>query len=329
MLAPVARGRVLVTAKSVAGAPAALRAIEAAGHEVLIRSTPTPVDRRWLADQVRDVDALVFAMEPMDAALLAAAPRLKVIARPGVGTDNVDLEVATRRGVIVTLASGTNEQSVADLTLGLLLEAARGISTAAAGVSRGGWERVTGTEVWNKTLAIVGLGRIGRAVAQRARGFDMRVLAVARQRDDDFARRHGVEYATFDDAIARADFISLHAPLTPHTENLVDAAALARMKRGAILINTARGGLVDEPALVAAVRSGHLSGAAVDVLREQGAGSQSPLIGVPGIVVTPHMASFTRESTARVAASVARSVIEALAGRRPEHVANPEVFERR
>lgn len=321
--------KVLITAKTVAETPAAIHALQAAGHEALIRSTPAPADRAWLQAQVRDADALVFAMEPMDAALLAAAPRLKVIARPGVGTDNVDLAEATRRGVIVTVADGTNDQSVADLTFGLLLEAARGISVAAAGVRGGGWDRFTGVELWRKTMAIVGLGRIGQAVARRARGFEMRVLAVARRRDEAFARLHGIEYADLDTALAEADVVSLHAPLTPDTENLVDGAALRRMKRGAILINTARGGLVDEEALAAAVRSGLLAGAAVDVLRVQGAGSPSPLIGVPGIVVTPHMATFTHEAKERVAMSVARSLIAALAGERPPHVANPAVFERR
>jgi len=319
--------RVLVTAKSVAQSAQALDLIRAAGHEVVVITTPVPFDEQWLIDQARDVDALVFAMEPVGARLLDSARRLKVIARPGVGYDTVDLDAATRNGVIVTVANGTNDQSVADFTIGLLLEATRGIAIANESVQNKGWERVTGIEAWNKTLAIVGLGRIGKGVARRARGFDMRVLAVTRSPDQEFASRHGITYVTLDEALEQADFLSLHAPLTPLTENLIDARALARMKRGAYLVNTSRGGLIDEAALAQAVRSGHLAGAAVDVLRAQGAGSPSPLIGVPGIIVTPHMATFTREATGRVAMSVARGVVAALRGERPEHVVNPAALE--
>jgi phosphoglycerate dehydrogenase-like enzyme len=154
----------------------------------------------------------------------------------------------------------------------------------------------------------------------------MEVLVVTPHPDESFARDHGVRYVSFDEAIARADFISLHAPLRPETENLIDAQALSRMKRGAYLINTSRGGLIDEEALAQAVKSGHLAGAAVDVLRAQGANSPSPLIGVPGIIVTPHMATFTREAIERVAMSVAHSVVAALRGERPEHVVNPAAW---
>jgi D-3-phosphoglycerate dehydrogenase len=319
--------KVLVTAGSVAGAPEALRTMEQAGIEVVVRSVPPPFDESWLVEQVGDVDALVVAMEPVTAAILNAAPRLRVIARPGVGYDTVDLGAATLRGVIVTIASGTNHESVADFTFGLLLQATRAISTAAASVAGGGWQRVTGTESWGKTLAIVGLGNIGKAVARRARGFDMRVLAVTRNPDQEFGRQSGIEFVSLAEALGRADFVTLHAPLTAETANLIDARAIAAMKRGAYLINTSRGGLVDEQALADAVVSGHLAGAAVDVLREQGVGSRSALIGVPGIIVTPHMATFTLEASQRVAMSVAQSVVMTLRGERPPHVVNPSAFD--
>ncbi|MDZ5456797.1 phosphoglycerate dehydrogenase [Azohydromonas lata] len=326
-LSPMRRGRVLITAKSVAGSPQALKLIEQAGHEVMVKDPPLPFDEQWLIDQAREVDALVLAMEPVTSRLLDAVSRLKVIARPGVGYDTVDLEAASRRGVLVTVASGTNDQSVADFTFGLLLQATRAIAIAADSVRQGRWDRVTGTEAWGKTLAIVGLGRIGKAVAKRARGFDMRVLAVSRNTDDAFAREQGITFVSLEEALREADFVSLHAPLTPDTQDLINTRTLAWFKPGAYLINTSRGGLVDEQALAEAVRGGHLAGAAVDVLKAQGAGSQSPLINVPGIVVTPHMATFTRESMDRVALSVARSVIAVLQGQRPEHIVNPAALE--
>lgn len=324
--APIQNAKILVTAGTVSQSPEALAYMRAAGHEVVVQPSPQPFDPARIAEQVRGIDALCFAMEPVNAAALAGADRLRIIARPGVGYDTVDLKAATDRGVIVTVAAGTNDQSVADFSMGLLLEATRGIAIAADSVRAKGWDRVTGTEAWSKTLAIVGLGRIGKGMARRARGFDMEVLVVTPRPDEAFARETGVKYTTLDDALARADFVSLHAPLTPETENLIDARALARMKKGAYLINTSRGGLIDEDALAAAVRSGHLAGAAVDVLRKQGAGSPSPLIGVPGIIVTPHMATFTRESIGRVAMSVARGIVAALAGERPPHIVNPEAW---
>lgn len=321
-------GQVLVTAKSVSGSAAALQLMRDAGCELVIGETPLPVDEDRLLAITRDVAGLVFAMEPVSARLLSHAVALKVIARPGVGVDTVDLAAATRRGVLVTIAAGANDASVADFTMGLLLASARGLMDSASSVQQHGWARHTGTEVWRKTLAIVGLGRIGQGVARRARGFDMRVLAVTRRRDAAFAAAHGIEFVELDQALREADFLSLHAPLTAQTQNLIDARALATMKRGAFLINTARGGLVDEAALAAAVRSGHLAGAAVDVLRTPGAHSPSPLIGVPGILVTPHMAAFSHDAMERVAMSVARSVIAALRGERPPGLVNPEAWRR-
>lgn len=319
-------GIVLVTAASVKGCEAALQFMRDAGCEVRLASTPLPIHEEWLMEHTRDVSGLVFAMEPVSRRLIENARSLKIIARPGVGYDTVDLAAATTHGVVVTVAEGTNHESVADFTLGLLLMAARGMFPAAMNVQQHGWARVTGTEVWGKTLAIVGLGRIGRAVVKRAQGFDMRVLVVSPHPDMAFAASHDIEYVSLDTALREADFLSLHAPLTPQTENLIDARAIEKMKQGAFLVNTSRGGLVNEEALAAAVRAGRLAGAAVDVLRTQGALSPSPLIGVPGILITPHMATFSRESMDRVAMSVARAVVTRLEGRVPGGLVNPLAF---
>lgn len=320
------RHKVLITAKSLAGAPAALEILRSAGCEVELKITPAMLDEQALIEHCRDVAALVFTMEPVTSRMIEAAKNLKVIARPAVGYDTVDVAAATQRKIAITIAAGTNDQSVADFTIGLLLTATRGIMDAAQSCQQRKWERVTGTETWNKTLAIVGLGRIGKGVAKRARGFDMRVLAVGRNPDQAFAAAHGVEIVSLETALRIADFVSLHAPLTAETRHLINERTLEWMKRGAYLINTSRGGLIDEPALVAAVRSGHLAGAAVDVLQEQGANSRSPLIGVPGIIVTPHMATFTREAMERVAVSTARSIVAVLNGERPPTVVNREIY---
>ncbi len=316
-------GKVLITAASVKGSEPALQMLREAGCEVVLPAPPQPFSEDWLVDQARDVAALVVAMEPVTARVIEAADRLRIIARPGVGYDTVDLAAATRRQVAVTVAAGTNEQSVADHAFGLMLMAARGLVTAVNSVQAHGWDRPTGVDVWRKTLAVVGYGRIGQAIARRARGFDMRVLVVTRRPGP---AAEGIEYVSLDDALAQADFVSLSAPLTPETTDLINADSIRKMKKGAFLINTSRGGLIDEAALADAVRSGHLAGAAVDVLRQQGAHSPSPLIGVPGILVTPHMGTLTRETMQRVGLSVATSIIAALRGERPPHVVNPEVY---
>ncbi len=317
-------GKVLITAASVKGCAPALQMMRDAGCELVLETTPPSLSEDWSIEKAQGAAALVFAMEPVTARVLEAAPQLRIVARPGVGYDTVDIAEATRRKIAVTIAAGTNHQSVADHAFGLLLTAARGLVTAVNSVQAHGWERPTGVDIWRKTLAVIGYGRIGQAIAQRARGFDMRVLVVTPRPGP---QAEGIEYVSLDQALAQADFVSLSAPLTPATENLINAATIAKMKPGAILVNTARGGLIDEAALAEAVRSGHLAGAAVDVLRQQGASSPSPLIGVPGILVTPHMGSLTRETMQRVGLSVATSVIAALRGERPAHVVNPEVYD--
>lgn len=320
-------GKVLITAKSVAGSEASLARLRDAGCEVVLKTTPLPFDEQWIAGQVGDVDAIVFALEPTTRKVIDAARQVKIIARPGVGYDTVDLAACTARRIPVTIAAA-NDQSVADFAIGLMLNVARGINVAARGVEQHGWDRFTGTEMWRKTLTIVGLGRIGRGVAQRARGFDMRVLAVDDYRDAKMAAQLGVEYVSLEEGLRAADFVSLHAPLTAATENLIGERTLAWMKPGAYVINTARGGLIDEAALAEAVRAKRLAGAAVDVLKQQGVNSPSVLIGVPGIMVTPHMATFSREAMERVANSVADGIIAALRGQRPEGVVNPEIYDR-
>jgi phosphoglycerate dehydrogenase-like enzyme len=322
-------GKVLITARNVYGSRDAMKLLEDAGCDVEVLQSDPPFDVARLLEHSRDKNALIFTMEPTREELIEAATDLKIIARPGVGYDTVDIDACTRRKVAVTVAAGCNDQSVADFAMGLLIMNARHLMDAALACGERKWVRFIGTEVWKKTLTIVGLGRIGKNLARRALGFDMRVLAVTEPLPDDeaFARDHGIEIVDLESGLREADFVSLHTPLTPQTENLINERTIELMKEGAILLNTARGGLVDEAALAAAVRSGRLAGACVDVLRVPGEGSPSELIGVPNIIVTPHMATFAREAMARVAVSAATSVVTALQGKRPEFVVNPEIYE--
>ncbi|HEX4883372.1 MAG TPA: hydroxyacid dehydrogenase [Casimicrobiaceae bacterium] len=278
------------------------------------------VDRRdELKAKLADVDALVVRNRTqVNAELLGAAPRLRVVGRLGVGLDNIDVALCEARGIAVIPATGANALAVAEYVIGTAMLLLRGAYASTADVAAGKWPRAAlsnGREIAGKTLGIVGFGgigrltaRLGRALGMRAMGFDAQLPAShACWRDED------VEPRTLDALLAAADVLTLHVPLLPATRNLVDASRLASMKRGAILVNTARGGVVDEAAVAAALRSGHLGGAALDVFETEPLAAGSPLAGCPNLVLTPHIAGVTAESNERVSALIAERVIEALA----------------
>jgi D-3-phosphoglycerate dehydrogenase len=260
-------------------------------------------------------DAIVIrSATKLTADLVAKADNLKVIGRAGVGVDNVDVEAATRRGIVVANAPESNVVSAAEHTIGLLVALARNIPQAHAALKDGRWERSkwSGIELAEKTLGVLGFGRIGQQVARRALGLGMKVLAydpfVSRER----FRELGVESATFDEVLARSDFVTLHLPLTDDTRGAIGREALAKLKPGARLINAARGELVDEDALVEALRAGTLAGAAIDVYSQEP--YSGPLTEFSNVVVTPHLAASTDEAQDRAGVIVAEQVAAALEG---------------
>jgi D-3-phosphoglycerate dehydrogenase len=273
--------------------------------------------REDLLDRVADYDALVVrSATKVDAELIARAIRLKVVGRAGTGVDNVDVPAATRRGIVVCNAPESNAVSAAEHAIALMLSQARNVPQAHASLVDGRWERskFSGIEVTGKTLGLVGFGRIGQMVAERAKGLRMNVVAYDPFVADPRFRELGVERAETPEALyAQSDFISLHMALTPETRGFVDAAAFAAMKPGARLINAARGALIDQDALVDAVTSGTLGGAAIDVFPEEPC-TESPLFGLPGVIVTPHLGASTAEAQDRAGAAVAEQVAAALTG---------------
>ena len=269
-------------------------------------------------------DALLVRSETkVTRELLEHAERLKVVGRAGAGVDNIDLEAATRRGIVVVNAPGGNTIAAAEHTLALLLAAARRIAPADASLKRREWRRADflGVEVRGKVLGLVGLGRVGAEVAHRARSFDMRVVAYDPYVSADLARHLGVEIGDLTTVLQQADFISIHTPLTDQTRGLIAAAELARMKPSAILINCARGGLVDEAALIAALDAGGLAGAALDVFEREPA-ADNPLARHPKVVATPHLGASTVEAQASVARLVAEQVLQVLDGRPAQFAVN-------
>jgi D-3-phosphoglycerate dehydrogenase len=260
-------------------------------------------------------DAIVIrSATKLTADLVAKADNLKVIGRAGVGVDNVDVEAATRRGIVVANAPESNVVSAAEHTIGLLVALARNIPQAHAALKDGRWERSKwgGVELAEKTLGILGFGRIGQQVARRALGLGMKVLAYDPFVSPERFRELGVDTASFDDVLARSDFVTLHLPLTDDTRGAIGRDALAKLKPSARLINAARGELVDEEALIGALRAGTLAGAAIDVYSQEP--YSGPLTELPNVVVTPHLAASTDEAQDRAGVIVAEQVAAALEG---------------
>lgn len=278
------------------------------------------------AELLQDVDGAIISSLPLTDAVLAHAPALKVVAIRGVGYDSVDIEAATRRGIPVLVAPGFTD-SVADYTFGLMLAVARQVALADRMVRAGRWEVLVSTNICGKTLGIIGLGRIGRAVARRARGFDMPILATDVVRDAAFAQEYGVTYVALDELLQRADIVSVNAPLSHSTQHLIDARALGLMRPTALLINTARGGLVDEVALAAALRAGKIAGAGLDVFHDEPL-RQNPFHGLDNVVLSPHLAAYSREGLRATGVLAAQGVVTVLEGRRPDAalLVNPAVY---
>jgi (S)-sulfolactate dehydrogenase len=280
------------------------------------------VDRREeLEARLVDADALIVRNRTqVDVGLLAAAPRLRVVGRLGVGLDNIDVAACAKRNVAVIPATGANALAVAEYVIGVAMVLLRGAYFATADVAAGKWPRgalSSGREIAGKTLGIVGFGGIGRLTGRLGRALGMRVIGCdAELAPADAAwRDEGVEPRTLDALLAESDVLTLHVPLLPATRNLIDAKRIAAMKPGAILVNTARGGVVDEAAVAAALVSGRLGGAALDVFEQEPLPAGSPLAACPNLILTPHVAGVTAESNARVSTMIAERVLEALATR--------------
>jgi D-3-phosphoglycerate dehydrogenase / 2-oxoglutarate reductase len=274
------------------------------------------LDRAELLARVADADALVVrSATQVDAEVLAAGRNLKVVGRAGIGLDNVDVNAATRLGVMVVNAPQSNVISAAEHTVALILAQARNIPQADAALREGRWERsrFQGAELYGKALGIVGLGRVGALVAQRLNAFGMRVIAYDPYVSRDRAAQMGVELASLVEVLTRADVVTVHLPKTPETTGLIGERELAAMRPGARLVNTARGGLVDETALAKAVESGHLGGAALDVFTEEPT-TQSPLFQLDRVVVTPHLGASTAEAQDKAGVAIAEQLILALTG---------------
>ncbi|WP_338833674.1 D-3-phosphoglycerate dehydrogenase [Moorella humiferrea] len=290
-----------------------LNILREAGLEVTAQGK---MNEEELKDAIRDYDALIVrSATRVTVAAINAAKRLKIIGRAGVGTDNIDVGAATERGIVVVNAPEGNTVAAAEHTMAMMLALARNIPQANAALKQGIWEKkkYVGVELRGKTLGIVGLGKIGREVARRARGMEMKVMAYDPYVDPEQAARLEVELASLEDLLKNADFVTVHLPLTKETRHLLGREELALLKPGARVLNVARGGIIDEEALYEALKSGHLAGAALDVFEEEPL-KKSPLLELDNVIVTPHLGASTEEAQVAVAVEVAYDIVRCLKG---------------
>jgi glyoxylate reductase len=303
--------------------------------EVKVWEEELPPPRDVLLKEVEDCDALVpLLTDRVDDELLDRAPHLKVVANYAVGYDNIDVPACTARGVLVTNTPGVLTETTADLAFALILAAGRRLVEADKFLRAGKWQTwgptlLLGQDVYGATLGLVGLGRIGAAVARRARGFNMQVIYHSRHRQEALEKELGAAYVSFDELLHRSDFISIHVPLTAATRHLFNADAFARMKPTAVLVNTARGPIVDEAALYAALKTGRIAAAGLDVMDPEPPRRDNPLLTLDNVILLPHIGSASVATRTRMATMAAENAAAALRGELPPNLVNREVWDRR
>ena len=318
--------RVLITARGAkAAGEQAQELLRGTDCEIIFPPKFGPLQGDELLAALTGMDAVLASLDTYSPQALSspAASQLKIIARWGVGYDSVDVPAATQNGIVVTYTPGLLDDAVADYTFALLLALARRVHEACATMQRGEWKNAWGDDVGGKTLGIIGLGRIGKAVARRAAGFNMRILAHTAHPS---AENPGVEFVSLEKLLAESDFVSLHAALTPATRGMIGEAQLRQMKRTAYLINTSRGALLDETALIRALNEHWLAGAALDVFTTEPLPADSPLRTAPNLLLSPHQSSYARGTGERVSLAAAQAIVDLMHGKKPQNALNPEVF---
>ena len=312
--------KILVTATSYGKSDPSLKSfLEDRVGKVVYNPLSKPLTSAQLQELLPGVDGWVAGLDEINEAALACADRLKVLSRYGVGVDNVDLAAARARAICVTNTPGANSVSVAELTIGLLLALARHIPAAVNATRRGEWPRLTGSSLEGKTVGILGLGAIGKKLALRLAGFGCRVLAYDPFPSEAFAAQNNITLLPMPAVIGESDFISLHLPLLPETRGLVNDTFLSQVKHGAYLINTSRGEVVDEAALLRALQSGRLAGVALDAFNQEPPDPANPLLALPQVLVTPHMGAHADSAANSMGWMAAEDCLAVLEGRNPKY----------
>lgn len=306
--------KVLVTARSFgAASKEAYKILEENGCEVKkLEAADGPISEQ-LRRELPSADAVIAGLEDYDADMIGLGKKLKVISRYGVGYDKVDVAAAKERGIAVTITPGANGDSVADMAMALMLDCARNVTDMDVHMKAKNQIRPQGVEMWEKTLGVVGAGRIGKGVARRCRGFRMKILCYDQYQDEAFAKECGAEYVDLEVLLKEADFITVHSPLTPETENMIGAEQFRMMKKDAILINTARGGIIDEDALYQALKSGEIRAAGLDATVMEPP-YESSLCSLSNCILTPHAGAATKEASIKMSNMAAQNALDILFG---------------
>jgi D-3-phosphoglycerate dehydrogenase len=320
MMADITAYRVLVTPTSYGRDDARLISdLEAAVGEVTYNPTSRPLTSAELVDLLPGCHGYIAGLDHVDRSALASADQLKVIARYGAGVDRVDVDAAREKGIIVTNTPGANTISVAELTIGLMLAVARSIPQANTATKNGDWPRLKGLSLEGRVIGLIGFGAIGQQVARRLQGFDCTLVAFDPFPNHKAAQASNVSLLALDDVLGRADVVSLHLPAIPETRGMVNGDFLSKMKAGAILINTARGEIINEDDLLAVLQSGHLRGAGLDAFASEPPGADNPLLRLPQVIATPHTGAHTDGATNAMGWGALHNCLAVLRGEDPRN----------
>ena len=306
--------KILVTPRSFGkNDPTPLKLLQERGYELVMNSYGRLLTKNEMIEGLRDADGVIVGVDPVDAEVIAGAPKLKAIAKYGVGTDNIDVAFAESRGIAVTKTVGANSDAVAEFAVTLMLSAARRSAFFDAECRKGNWDKSNTIQMAGRTLGLIGLGAIGKLVAKKVKGFDMPVLAYDAFQDSGYAAANGVTYVDLETLLRSSDFISIHVPLNESTRGMISEKQFGLMKKTAVLVNTARGGIIDEVALIAALKSNRIWGAGLDVFEEEPR-IRAEMLDLPNIVLGSHCAASTLEAIDNMGIMSAENIIRTLEG---------------
>jgi len=311
--------KILITPRSFASASdKPMKMLTEKGYEIQLNDIGRPYKKEEMLNLVSDIDGIIIGIDELSAEIIEKANKLKVISKYGTGLDNIDINVATEKKITVTNTPTANIDAVADLTFGLILSLARRIPEADKKTKSGKWEKIIGKSVWEKTLGIIGLGKIGRQVVKRAQGFKMNILVFDLIKDKKFSARHGIKYVNLEKLLQKSDYITIHIPLNNATRGMISYKELEKVKKEAFLINTSRGGIVDEQVLYKALKNNQLKGAALDVYSNEPP-EESPLKELDNVIMTPHIGAYTEEAIENMGIQAAQNLIDVLEGGKPKN----------
>jgi D-3-phosphoglycerate dehydrogenase len=314
--------KILITPRSFASiSKTPLEMLKEKGYKIIKNETDKPLNNREMSEKIKEVDGIIIGIDDLNAQIIKQARNLRVISKYGVGINNIDIKAATNREIVVTYTPTANIDAVADLAFALMLALARRIPEADRETKAGNWKKFIGSSVWRKKLGVIGLGKIGRQVVKRARGFEMEILCYDIIQDEKFARQFGVRYVDLGTLLKESDYITIHTPLNDATRDMIGYKELEMINENAFLINTSRGGIIDEKALYAALKNNKIKGAALDAYEKEPP-ENSPLVELENIIMTSHNGAYTKEAINNMGIQAAQNLIDVLEGREPENRIN-------